>query len=463
MFSMNQTIIIQKQLLQDLKQSIEQNTNISHIKLKLDVAVFYVSLLNSIPSFYREDNNENDSSVALHSKKLQSYNWKYSEYINFLLEQGFIIKVSNYGVDIGECNHYNITDEYYKDEVINYMITSKTLLKAIEKMDCKENEKSFNKRKYCEETRPHLIKFFDETLRIDEVNALEIVNPLLKQGEVRKYISARHLINEFKHRDWHYSVKPNTDNRLHSSMTRLNKILRPYITYDGERLGSVDIKSSQPYFFCVVLKAIINQDKDLLKQIGATRLLNNKHIQRLFNLDLDKEEISNFINLVINKDFYEYFSNILQIKYNEEGKPYRVVSNFSSKNKWFAQRNRTIVFKSKRDLAKNVIMEIFFSKPRTTISEAKSFKQEFPSVFGVISYIKGMGVSFDGLLTNVESYCLLDCVAKKFSKEHPDVPLFSIHDSLVTTQQHLLKLKDNVELSLTNVTTLKVTLIKETY
>ncbi|UKB82101.1 hypothetical protein LF887_13905 [Chryseobacterium sp. MEBOG06] len=460
---MNQTVIIQEQLLRDLKKSVEQNNKISHIKLKLDVAVFYLSLLNSIPSFYREGNCERDCSIALYSKKLLSYNWRYSEYINFLIEQGFIIKVSNYGVDIGACNHYHIAAEYYNSEVINYTITDKTLLKAIKRTDYKENEKSFNKREYCMQKRPHLIKFFDDELEIDEVKALEIINPLLKQGEVRKYTSARHLINEFKYKDWQYSVKPDTDNRLHSSMTRLNKILRPCITYNGERLGSIDIKSSQPYFFCVILKAIMNQDKDLLKQIGATKLLNNKHIQRLFNLTLDKEEIDNFINLVINGDFYEYFSSILQIKYNEEDEPYRVVSNFSSKNKWFAQPTRTIIFKSKRDLAKNVVMEIFFSKPKTTIPEAKNFKQEFPSVFKVMSHIKDIGVSFDGLLTNVESYCLLDCVAKEFSEEYPDIPLFSIHDSLVTTQKHLTKLKNNVEIQLTNITTLKTTLIREHY
>lgn len=460
---MNQTVIVQEQLLRDLKQSVELNNKISHVKLKLDVAVFYLSLLNSIPSFYREDNCESDCSIALHSKRLQSYNWRYSEYINFLLEQGFIIKISNYGVDIGECNHYHIADEYYNNEVINYTITDKTLLKAIERMDCKENDKGFNKKQYCEQKRPHLIKFFDDKLEINEVKALEIINPLLKQGEVRKYTSARHLINEFKHRDWQYSVKPDTDNRLHSSMTRLNKILRPCITYNGERLGSVDIKSSQPYFFCVILKAIMNQDKDLLKRIGATKLLKNKHIQCLFNLGLDKEEVDNFINLIINGDFYEYFGSILQIKYNEDGKPYRIVSNFSSKRKWFTQPTRKIVFKSKRDLAKNVVMEIFFSKPRTTIPEAKNFKKEFPSIFKVMSSIKEMGVSFDGLLTNVESYCLLDCIAREFSEEHPNIPLFSIHDSLVTTQQHLLKLKNYVEISLTNITTLRTTLIKEKY
>ena len=460
---MKQVVVIQEKLLENLKQSIEQHNKISHVKLKLDVAVFYLSLLNSIPSFYREANCESDCSIALHSKKLLSYNWRYSEYINFLIEQGFIIKVSNYGADIGECNHYHIADEYYNNEVINYTITDKTLLKAIKRTDYKENEKSFNKREYCLQTRPHLIKFFDDKLEIDEVKALEFINPFLEQGEVRKYTSARHLINEFKYKDWHYSIKPSTDNRLHSSMTRLNKILRPCITYAGERLGSVDIKSSQPYFFCVILKAIMNQDKDLLKRIGATKLLKNKHIKNLFNLNLDEDEVVNFINLIINGDFYDYFSNILQIKYNAEGKPYRVVSNFSSKGKWFSQPTRTIVFKSIRDLAKNAIMEIFFSKPRTTIPEAKSFKQEFPSVFRIMSYIKDMGVSFDGLLTNVESYCLLDCVAKKFSEEYPDIPLFSIHDSLVTTQQHLSKLKDNVETLLTNITTLRITLIKEIY
>lgn len=458
---MNQTVIIQEQLLQELKQSIEKNNRTSHIKLKLDVAVFYVSLLNSIPSFYREDEQE-EKGVSLHSKKMESYNSEYKKYFDFLTEQGFIIKISNYGADIGECNYYDISNEYNNNEVISYVITDKVLLKGIERTNSKNPEKGLDKRKYCEQKRPHLIKFFDDKLKIDEERAIEILKPLLENGEKRKYISGMCLVNEFKYGNWQYSIQPDTDNRLHSSMTRLNKVLRPCITYDGEKLGLVDIKSSQPFFFCVILKAILSKDRGLLKQIGATRILNKKHIDGLFNLDVDTDEVNRFISLIINGDFYDYFGQKLNIKYDDKGKPYRKVSNFSSKKKkWNREPTRIILFDSVRDLAKNAVMEIFFSKPRTPIPEAKSFRQTFPNVFKVMSYIKCSGLKFDCLLTNVEAYCFLDCAAKEFSKKHPNVPLFSIHDSLVTTQQYLPLLKEEIEQSLINRTLLKVTLIKQ--
>lgn len=306
---MNQTVIIQERLLQNLKQSIEINNTASNNRLKLDVAVFYVSLLNSIPSFYRTS-EQKEEGVALHSIKMQSYNSEYKKYLRFLIEQGFIVKVSNHCVDKGKCNHYDISNIYFGNKLINYIISDRVLLTAIARTDNKDSKNGFSKRAYCEEKRPHLIKFFDEKLRIDEAKAIKILQPLLIKGERRKYISGMCLVNEFKSGNWQYSIKPDTDNRLHSSMTRLNKVLRPCVTYNDEELSSVDIRSSQPYFFCVILKAILSKEKGLLKQIGVTRLLNKGNIEDLFNLDINFDEVSKFINLVVSGDFYDYFGKL---------------------------------------------------------------------------------------------------------------------------------------------------------
>ena len=51
------------------------------------------------------------------------------------------------------------------------------------------------------------------------------------------------LILEYDKKDWKYSINPNSDNRLHTNLTRTNKELRKCLYYKEDRLSAVDIRT----------------------------------------------------------------------------------------------------------------------------------------------------------------------------------------------------------------------------
>jgi len=65
------------------------------------------------------------------------------------------------------------------------------------------------------------------------------------------------------------------------------------------------------------------------------------------------------------------------------------------------------------------------------------------------------------LLQFVEAYVLLDFVAKEIKLRRPDMPLFSIHDSLVTTQSNIEQLGQDMDNIIYEATTINPTLDRE--
>ncbi|WP_111308565.1 hypothetical protein [Confluentibacter sediminis] len=462
------TVIIQKGILNDLKPLIDKYNKIHMPKLKIDVAVFFIGLINELNSHYRDDEMENNNHfIPLYSNILKNYHSGYNRYFVFLVCAGLLDK-DNYGADIAKSNSYKITDTYINDELVSYPITYNKLIE-------KFNEKGLDKYqqekiKDCIKKRPQLMTIFNDSLTIDANAAYNEVKHL-KDVEPKKHNNAIVLIKEFNNQEWKASIKPYTDNRLHTNLTRSPKVLRKHILVNNENIAGCDIKTSQPYFFCVVLKAIIRKDKELLEKVKATKVLNGNAIEQLFNLEIDKNEVIDFVLSVVDEktDFYNYFQTKLDIKIDENGQPFRIVSNFKSKDKGKRKRKPNEDFEShtkkfyptKRDLAKEVVMEIFYSSPMSKMSEAVIFREKYPSIHKIIKCINDNGIKFSQLLTSIEAYILLDVVAKQINDKHPKMPLGSIHDCLVTTRKQQGFLHEEMLRLIEQATTLKVKIDKE--
>ncbi|MBB1151503.1 hypothetical protein H4K35_15595, partial [Myroides sp. NP-2] len=121
------TVIIQKALLSSLRELLIQHNQFTQKQLKLDYAIFFVSRINSLPTYYR--NNEQEyNKIRLSSQIMKEYSSNYKTYIDFLVKEELIVLIKEYGADIKECRTYKIADKYSCDEVVSYPITDKKLL-----------------------------------------------------------------------------------------------------------------------------------------------------------------------------------------------------------------------------------------------------------------------------------------------------------------------------------------------
>ena len=98
---MKKIVVIQKGILNDLKAFTEQYNQIQKPKLKIDVAAFFIGLINELNSHYRD--NEEDNYTPLDSQVLKNYHSNYNKYFDFFTDYGILLK-SNYGADIGKSN-----------------------------------------------------------------------------------------------------------------------------------------------------------------------------------------------------------------------------------------------------------------------------------------------------------------------------------------------------------------------
>jgi hypothetical protein len=166
-----------------------------------------------------------------------------------------------------------------------------------------------------------------------------------------------------------------TNDRLDSNLTSLPKFLRPFIISD-ERLVSIDIKNSQPYFL-------------------YTSILSNP--------DINTNELAEYGELVLAGTLYEYLID----KY---------------KKLTYYERNR--------DQMKIMLCKILYSK-RTSFGPYKKF---FGSLFpSIMKYVNITNCFFNNTLaielTKAESNAVLDVVMPHL--ESLDIRPFTIHDSFI--------------------------------
>ncbi|HEY5124519.1 MAG TPA: hypothetical protein VIK14_12370 [Ignavibacteria bacterium] len=198
-----------------------------------------------------------------------------------------------------------------------------------------------------------------------------------------------------------YSSIDEAGGRFYSNLTNMPSELRQFVIVNNRYLrANVDIKNSQPYFTIMILT----------NPGGLVRFAKNKEFAMILkNLKIpDTDDIKLYINLVTNGQFYEYLMPYFKAK----GLP------------------------CTRDEVKKQVMIILFDQNRKRVSRAKRiFRKLFPTVHNIFCIVRGEGGGerFPILLQAIEAYIVLRVILPKLNSEHPEIIAFTIHDSLLVT------------------------------
>jgi len=394
-----------------------------------------------------------ESYTPLNSDILQKIHHDYKKYLEYAIDNG-IIECDNYYIPGIKSLGYKFTDRYsLYDGIESYSIA---IWKLKKKMEC---EKMPAKHK-------HLYRWF-EGLQIDQKGAMEycadyrdflLENPQYKveiqypkngKGfkKVVKKLKDAHAffhsssmnIKNLIQKNYRINVDDKS-NRLHSVLTNMKKEVRNFLTYKGQSLVALDIRNSQPYFAIKLLDEEFyggKKTKILSKSSFSTQSYPH-HI--LSSLDT-QSIIMSVKNLKTpeNTDVYDF------IEHTSKGKFYNAFSDKILTNSGQVIQDRQVL--------KEIMFWVLYSDNRCMNANKKLFKEYYPSIYELFKIIKKGRDSNDNsnkrrlpiLLQSIESKMILDFICKRIYHDRPDLPIFTIHDSIVTTVGNELYLKNVME------------------
>jgi len=417
-----------------MKQYIPGNLDLDKIlserppnfKYSKDCFIHILHLLTEIPA-NEKVMMDNYDYVLINAQKLQRRIRPYHLYLRYLVENG-ILETDGYYIPEDKSTGYRFTEKYCTLNKVEE-VTKYTLIKQISKAD--PVKQKFSK------GYSYLSKYFNDDLRFDYASAIDYLHEEYKKNKANQVINPElkfnaSMLNAIKLRDHDFFFwVDDTVHRLHTNLTISKKGLRNFLTYAGMPLVAVDLKNSQPFLSTLLLdpkfyfRSFEPQNSSNLFKINNISSTINKNIfknesELLFTIMLVKNEqsldntgnndITIYKEKVIQGTLYEYLAEQIEDRYH-------------------------LIFSSRTEL-KKIIFQVMFSDNRfigqPDAEYKRMFREIFPDVYQVFKSIKKHGSSnLPVLLQTMEAKLILNFVAKRISEEEPDMPIYTIHDSVV--------------------------------
>jgi hypothetical protein len=95
-------------------------------------------------------------------------------------------------------------------------------------------------------------------------------------------------------------------------------------------------------------------------------------------------------------------------------------------------------FDDRQDVKKEVL-RILYVNPEETLDRfhepCQSFEACFPIIHRLINLVKSVNYTYlPIMLQRLESFLVLDVICREISRLNPRIPLFTIHDNIITTK-----------------------------
>jgi hypothetical protein len=436
----------------DLQSLLEKHP--PKFKYKIDYFYYFIELLCEMMEY--NDLDGNGGYVNLNAKLMQSIVHDYNLYLKYLLDQRiirtdkqYIVGAKSFGYVLNKLD-YNA--EIQQIEIQNFVIRKN----RAKKNRALEQEMKVTCAKYS-----YLTKWFNGKLQIDAQGAERKIEELFpeptgairgtkrgKAGTNTKKYSAKLAVQKLVNRDFYYKIDENVG-RFHSNLTNIKKELRNYITYDGQPLVNIDIKNSQPLLSTLLL------DPSFYAPQKKPRYINIYNIPSSFNL-------------LINNNKHSYTDTIIMLVKVLQSVDIKQVSAYTriAKSGDFYQQLSKVMYPTRefdKGEMKKLTYTVFFSNNRAIqgmhYMPKRQFKRKFPDVYKVFRALKIKNHrALSHILQRIESEIMIQKVCQRISYEQPTLPIFTIHDSIITTDGNQDYVSKVIEEEVFKLTGLKVML-----
>jgi hypothetical protein len=417
--------------------------------------------------------NKKRGFVSINHMYLREYlSQKYTKKIlDALVDAKIIDRDGSWQDNVVSCG-YRINYKYWKRGIKFRTITSPEIVKRYNKVKLKLLEES-KKRMH---KHAHLSKWFiTKHLKLDKIAAIQYLIQLLimteflikdckldpdaeKEALMLNLNTHKKTYEDLKNWDHSTILDVSIDNsgyRMHTPLTRLLSPVRNFLVHESNsKLSSLvyfDISNSQPFHLMKTINEkfwttsgkinlnktnkelwthLRNKEKDKLKNITMMIKSRFKNATGIGTKGLLPKKGSRtlYSNLVVNGKLYKFISDEFKGKYLTRAKVDR--------------------FRNKEAAKGSMMSLLYFNDKNPWSSQHKPFHefcQLFPEVGAVISFLKIRDYTdFSIILQRIESEILLRIVAKNIFELNSEIPVYSIHDGLVTTKEYAVIVKQEI-------------------
>ncbi|MFC5193628.1 hypothetical protein ACFPIK_17780 [Algoriphagus aquatilis] len=449
----------------DIEKLIEKDppSFLGKKKSNLDNFYYLIDLLLEKSLF--DDLSKSMGYVELYSNDLQkNLAHNYKDYLDYLKKHGIIqqapqkyMKSSQNAFIKGVCYAYRLNFPYENDLSIRLIPiigeVHKKRRKPLIKAQIAAQESVFKK-------YPILTKWF-EHLEIDLMGSRKWIDShpkyRLPMGWIKGYkkgesnpqlrrLKALHAIEKIYNKEYRFSIDDNVG-RFHSNLTNLKSELRNFLTWKGQKLVSVDIKNSQPLLSLMLL------DKSwYLESSGSFTL---SQFPTIHNPLVTPTNPLGSLSLISPSSPFYFVTCIMSVEFLQHNEYQDIVKYKNIVNSGeFYKKMHLEIFKDTRPFdkakMKEMTFQVFYSdnkffhqdgswkdpktKKRPDAKPKRLFEAAFPTLAKVFrAYKEKDNNNLPRLLQQIESTLVLKHIVPRIASERPDLPIFTIHDSLVTT------------------------------